>query len=141
LADQIKHDLLYTTDTYDVLHEKYNISTGRISEINTGKIWYDEKLDYPLRKKDKISPSKICPICGGIKDKDASLCLSCYRASLTKPVTREELKDLIRTTPFTTIAKKYNVTDNAIRKWCIGYKLPSKKKEISAISDKDWEKL
>jgi len=47
-----------------------------------------------------------------------------------KPVSREELKQLIRTIPFTEIGKKYNVSDNAIKKWCISYNLPSKKMDI-----------
>ena len=54
---------------------------------------------------------------------------------------REELKQLIRTQPFTQIAKKYGVTDNAIRKWCIKEHLPSKKTEINILSDEEWEKI
>ena len=51
---------------------------------------------------------------------------------------REELKELIRTTPFLTIGKKYGVCDNAIRKWCIRYDLPTKKKDINAYSNEEW---
>jgi uncharacterized protein YjcR len=58
-----------------------------------------------------------------------------------KPVTREELKQLIRTTPFTKIGEKYNVSDNAIRKWCIQYNLPTKKTEIKKYSNEEWEKI
>ena len=39
------------------------------------------------------------------------------------------------------IAEENNVTDNAIRKWCIGYNLPSKKKDINSYSDEEWEKI
>lgn len=35
----------------------------------------------------------------------------------------------------------FNITDNAVRKWCIKYNLPSKKKEIKALSDEEWEKI
>lgn len=55
-----------------------------------------------------------------------------------KPITREELKQLIRFKPFTEIGKLYNVSDNAIRKWCAGYNLPTKKKDIKAYSDEEW---
>lgn len=54
---------------------------------------------------------------------------------------REELKQLIRTTSFLQIGKKFGVTDNAIRKWCAYYNLPSKKSEIKNISDKDWNNI
>ena len=55
-----------------------------------------------------------------------------------KPVTREELKELIRTKPFTKIGEMYGVSDNAIRKWCVRYELPTKKKDINAYSDEEW---
>lgn len=54
---------------------------------------------------------------------------------------REELKFLIRNYPFLQIGKKYGVSDNAIRKWCIKYHLPNKVSQISLISDKDWEHI
>lgn len=51
---------------------------------------------------------------------------------------REELKALIRNTPFTTIGKHFNVSDNAIRKWCDFYNLPRRVKDIKAFSDEEW---
>lgn len=57
------------------------------------------------------------------------------------PITREELKELIYTLPFTTIGKRFGVTDNAIRKWCIQYDLPSKKREIKQYNKEEWEKI
>lgn len=54
---------------------------------------------------------------------------------------REELKFLIRNEPFTTIAKRFNVSDNAIRKWCDAENLPRKKSEIVKISDEEWQKI
>lgn len=41
--------------------------------------------------------------------------------------------------PFTTIGKKYNVSDNAVRKWCDKYNLPRKASEIKKYSDEEWE--
>ena len=54
-------------------------------------------------------------------------------------ISREELKKLIRTTSFTQIGKQFNVSDNAIRKWCIKYNLPKTVKEIKSYSDEEWE--
>ena len=42
------------------------------------------------------------------------------------PITREELKELIRNKPFTQIGAKFGVSDNAIRKWCDKFDLPRK---------------
>jgi len=43
--------------------------------------------------------------------------------------------------PFTQIGKEFNVTDNAIRKWCDKYKLPRTKKEINKYTDEEWERI
>ena len=52
-----------------------------------------------------------------------------------------DLKELIRTTPFTQIGKMYNVSDNTIRKWCDKYNLPRKATEIKAYQDAEWESI
>ena len=57
------------------------------------------------------------------------------------PVTREELKELIRTKPFTQIGKQFQVSDNAIRKWCDKFSLPRRSSEIKKYSDDDWSKI
>ena len=36
---------------------------------------------------------------------------------------------MIRTRAFTSIAKDFGVSDNAIRKWCASYGLPTKAKD------------
>ena len=59
------------------------------------------------------------------------------QAHLRKP-DRDTLKSLIRTTPFTHIGNMFEVSDNAVRKWCKIEKLPSKKKEIKNYSNEEW---
>ena len=54
---------------------------------------------------------------------------------------RDELKKLIRSKSFCAIGKQFNVSDNAIRKWCKNYNLPTKKSEIKQYSDKEWEEV
>lgn len=54
------------------------------------------------------------------------------------PISREELKSLIRVQPFTQIGATFGISDNAIRKWCQKFGLPSKKKEINSYSDEEW---
>lgn len=56
-------------------------------------------------------------------------------------ISREDLKKLIRTNSFVSIAKECGVTDNAVRKWCIKYNLPSKVSVIKNISDEEWDKI
>lgn len=56
-------------------------------------------------------------------------------------ITREELKEKIRTFSFVAIGEEYGVTDNAIRKWCKKYNLPFKKTEIDKYTDEEWKLL
>ena len=46
---------------------------------------------------------------------------------------KEELDKLIHEKSFVQIGKMYNVTDNAIRKWCKQYQLEYKKRKIKSV--------
>jgi len=46
---------------------------------------------------------------------------------------------MIRTESFLSIGKRFEVSDNAIRKWCVRYNLPKTKKEILNFSDEEWK--
>lgn len=96
-----------------------------------------------LTIKNKKENRNKCIDCGAIISKKAIRCHACYnkKQQITKRPEREELKIMIRTMPFTTIGKKYGVTDNAIRKWCKAENLPVSKFEINKISDKEWETI
>ena len=89
------------------------------------------------------SRKNYCINCGAPISTDALRCKDCeYKNRVTeKPITREELKKLLRSTSFVEIGRQYNVSDNAIRKWCIGYNLPSRKKDIKNYTDEEWETL
>lgn len=85
----------------------------------------------------------ICPDCGKYISNGAKYCIECnakHARTVERP-SREELKKLIRTIPFTTIGKQFNVSDNAIRKWCKAENLPFKQKDIKQYTDKEWELL
>lgn len=97
--------------------------------------------------KRKNSAKKFyCIDCGKEVHKGTLRCASCQAKYRTiplqdMPVTREELKQLIRTKPFTQIGKDFNITDNGIRKWCDKFNLPRTKKEIKNYSNEEWEKI
>ena len=93
-----------------------------------------------------IAKKYYCQDCGIEINKGAIRCIACYNKYRTvplenMPVTREELKELIRTKPFTQIGKQFQVSDNAIRKWCDKFSLPRKSSEIKKYSDDDWSKI
>ena len=107
----------------------------------------NQQLDTTNGKNKKIYSKKYyCKDCGKEISSKAERCKEC--SAKTKviplenmPITREELKNMIRTMPFTQIGNKYNVTDNAIRKWCEKFKLPKRKSDIKKYSDLDWSKI
>ena len=91
-------------------------------------------------KRHKIN---YCPSCGTEIGGKAKCCVACahLEARITARPSREEMKELIRTIPFTQIGKRFGVTDNAIRKWCKSMGLPSKSSEIKAMTDEEWQQV
>lgn len=109
---------------------------------------FNEDIANDLRQaKEKLFEKKeyYCSSCGKkLYDKDKTgLCPECYKKTTRKAErpSREELKDLIRKIPFTEIAFRYGVSDNAVRKWCDAVNLPRKKVEINQYSDTEWSKI
>lgn len=130
-----------------------NFQYNRAEDYEIEKFFsYSQEL---LESKDsfikKLEDSKIeervclCKQCGEkiTGENKTGLCTKCYSLSIRKceRPTREELKNLIRTTPFTTIGKMYNVSDNAVRKWCDAEGLPRKVSEIKSYTKKEWDKV
>ena len=86
---------------------------------------------------------KYCPKCGKIISYTARYCVECAQLAsrLVERPSREELKIMIRTMTFLDIAKKYKVSDNAIRKWCDNYNLPRHVRIIKAYTDEEWKEI
>ena len=141
--------------TTDLIHaeiaKKWDISIEMVQGINTGRYWHQDDIEYPIQERCKIikakrgqrKKKKYCQQCGKEISQKATLCTDCYAKSqrrVNRP-TREELKKLIRTTPFIQIGKMFNVSDNSIRKWCDDYNLPRKVTEIKKYSDREWSKI
>lgn len=57
------------------------------------------------------------------------------------PISKEDLKNRIRTETFSSIAKDFNMSANGIKRWMTKYGLPNTKKEINTYSDEEWDKL
>ena len=122
--------------------DKFNISQRMVSGLNLGQYRIQKGFSYPIRSKN-LKKRNYCIDCGKEINNQSIRCVQCNNKSRrTDPaISREELKNLIRTTPFTKIGEKYGVSDNAIRKWCDKYNLPRKAAEIKKISDEDWLKI
>ena len=147
VIENIIYDLQYSNLSFIDLSKKYNINKSSLSRINAGKSHYQSNIHYPIRDTNRNQQNKkYCIDCGKLISNSATRCLVCngkYNSkSLSEmPITREELKKLIRSKFFTEIGKEFQVSDNAIRKWCKKFNLPSIKKEIKQFSEIEWEKL
>ena len=78
---------------------------------------------------------KICPVCGKNKiNSQSKMCIECRAEERRKNIPdREELKCLIMIRSFVKVGEIYNVSDNAVRKWCKSYGLPYTRKAISQL--------
>lgn len=136
---EIKKCILVCANCHREIHD---------GDYTADELWklqqYSEEIANEVRQEKIDNTSKTqyyCLECGKlITNNKTGLCPECshkQRRICDRP-TRDEMKDLIRKYPFTTIAKNYGVSDNAIRKWCIGYNLPSKKQDIVKYNDSQW---
>ncbi len=105
----------------------------------------NQQLETTGFKKIRVleKEKNYCIDCGKEICNGSIRCIDCANKYKIKPIeelpiTREELKNLIRNTSFVQIGKKYNVSDNAIRKWCDKFNLPRKKSDINSYSDEEW---
>lgn len=146
-VEEVQNLLKNSTLKNKEIAEMFDASRTWVSLVNKGELWYNKNLEYPLRPLvDNKKKEWRCCDCGQQVSKGAIHCPECakkYRRkkSLCSEITREELKDLIRTMPFMQIGKMFGVADNTVRKWCIRKNLPSRKEDINKISDEEWEKI
>ena len=119
------------------------IHAGHYEVPNNWKDQYNEIIAKELISQKYEKQENFCPNCGKPISRGAVHCSQCaalFQRKTERP-DRETLKQLIRTKPFTQIAKQFNITDNGIRKWCDRYNLPRKKSDIIAYSDKEWANI
>ena len=119
----------------------YDVSYSLISLINSGEMWHDDGISYPIRFTYKRKAKNTCLCCGKVIDRRARYCMSCYQLknSISSSVNRSELKKMIREKPFTEVGKYYKVNEKTVRRWCKKLNLPSTKADINSYSDEEWE--
>lgn len=124
-------NLLKTTSLSNIeIGEMYGVSDQAISDINCGRTWYKDSIDYPIRNNNTTNEDYYCIKCGApiSKYNKTHLCKKCARKDVyvkaNKTPVKEELYSLLCKNPFSKVAIMYGVTDNAVRKWCDKFKIP-----------------
>lgn len=125
----IIYDLMNTDMSHKDIASKWDISTEMVQGINTGRYWRHD-ADYPLQKR-KPTKRYYCQECGIEITRGAKLCRKCNNVLQTSKsnIPNKEIlfQDLCNNQGnFTVVGKMYQVSDNAIRKWCIKYGIPSR---------------
>ena len=140
----ILKDLEETTLTHEQIAQKWELSSEMVQGINTGRYWYHDR-EYPIRKQYR-RPKTFCIDCQKEITFGSTRCLECERVHRIvpleqMPISREELKDLIRKKSFVEIGRMFQISDNAIRKWCAKFNLPRTKKEIKQMTEEQWKNI
>lgn len=90
---------------------------------------YSQQIKQFLRQKQL---QHICPICGGEKkDKRSKTCKKCVKRQCKNiPSKQQILKDIQQLQSIAAIGRKYNKTDNAVKRWMKKYNIPCTIKDI-----------
>lgn len=93
-----------------------------------------------------IRKKYYCIDCGKEISSNSLRCIECHKIwlSINRQIQRPErdvLKQEIRTLSFRQLGAKYGISDKAISKWCLAYKLPYRKKDIKQYTDEEWDKI
>lgn len=133
-------DLTNTDMSHKDIAAKWGMSTEMVQGINTGRYW-KHNVDYPIQKR-RMAKISYCEKCGKEITKGSKLCLDCYNLLRTTTSNRPNKETLIKDLHdlkgnFTKIGKKYGVTDNTVRKWCIKYEIPSKSSDYKEKTVKE----
>lgn len=97
----------------------------------------EEKKAARRKPKVEVKPWPKCKTCGKeFKSKSGAIycSLECYNQDRLDSSKRPSLIELIQSfkelRSFTQVSKKYNVSDNAVRKWCKIYGIPERTSDI-----------
>ena len=138
---------LRITPVTDKTPSNVNLAEDYLVEKILGQFATQQPEDFeeqvPIKIKEIGAVRRgTCPICGKPSSKEDEKCLKCYLEQKSAHIpTREELKVLIREHSFVEIGRMYNVSDNAIRKWCDKRNLPRKKAIINKMTEEEWNLL
>ena len=142
--------------SWDTLHKEIQkcilVCSNCHREIHEGLLDQELQSSYNSARGEEITQKNqeirkgkkhYCFNCGKVISSKAKFCVDCSyleRQTVERP-SREELKKLIREKTFVEIGRMYQVSDNAIRKWCKSVNLPTKKTEIKGFSDEEWSEI
>ena len=137
VRNELKKCILVCANCHREIHSNLIDDSLLTSSFSEEKAQEIDKLVVQIKEKQIF----YCVKCGVEVSKEGNLCPTCaaiQKRIINRP-NREELKDLIRNNSFTQIGRMFNVSDNAIRKWCKAVFLPYTVSEINKYTDEEWK--
>lgn len=104
----------------------FGISDQMVSDINSGRSWFRDDCEYPIRRRTKNTFR--CNKCGSklYEKTKTGLCWDCYNHDRAKQIPNADaLQSLLFSNSFNEVARMFNVSSNTIRKWCRKRGIPS----------------
>ena len=120
--DEIIRLLSYSKYTQTQIAKMFHITDSIVSNINTGETHHKENINYPIRFNKKPDPV-YCSRCGKRISYNTKhgLCTRCYGLTQYRlNLTFEDLKNELNLYQgnMSEIGRKYNVSANAVKKYC-----------------------
>lgn len=132
-VEEITELLKTTTMTHKALGVLFGVSENTVCGINTGYYWKRHDITYPIRQHQKtIHTCKDCGKVLSIATDYCNVCTGHHRRVAERPEKTILAQEIIAL-GFSAVGRKYGVSDNAIRKWCVSYNMPTKKADL-----KEW---
>jgi len=123
--------ILNSNDINHIDHDKSNNAPHNLESITHHDNLKDQAIYANGVYKDSHNYEGLnnCPICGSVINYKSKMCKHC--TDIKKTSHRIPKNDIIKSLTksrgnFTKSAKEFNISDNALRKWCRKYKLPSR---------------
>ena len=117
--------------------KQHDIGMTLVYQINRGELYPQENTTYPIRAPYQITKtpkklSRFCPKCGKPISRHATVCSICAKCTIAKEQRPDKstLAQRIADVGFEAVGREFGVSGNAIKKWCVEYELPKKKKEV-----------
>ena len=138
-VEKIKQMLKNTNLTCSAIAKEFKVSLPTIIDINKGRSWVSDDDTYPIRHMPPVKKreANYCLMCGQKIQHNSTYCKKCNGKVKRKAIRPSalEIALIVKEVGFLQAGKKFGVSDNAVKKWCRGYGIPSTKKELVAWYD------
>lgn len=97
-----------------------------------------------IASQDSAARPHYCVDCGAVIRRESVRCEACAHKAqrvCDRPGADQLYEDLISLRSFAAVGRKYNVTDNAVRKWCIAYGMSTKSADYRPKTRKTRRKI